>query len=225
MDLKKKLSECRLYGFTPDKYLNGRNLLEIVEMQLSSGVDIIQLREKKMSDREKFKLAIEIKKISEKYNKIFIVNDDITIAQLSDADGVHLGQDDIEVKYCRKILGEKKIIGLSTHNENQYSEGQLSCADYTAIGPVFQTFTKDNPAPVVTLNKLPEILKTKKKFTVAIGGINQGNIDCLSKFSIDCFAVVSDIVCCDDIKSSVKRLKKIIDRIKEKNKSLNIKLR
>lgn len=214
MNARQQLLTSKLYGFTPDKYLKNRKILDVVEMQLKAGIDIIQLREKNMSDKEKYSLALEIKKLTLKYGKLFIVNDDPAIAKFSGADGVHIGQDDLDAKLCRELLGEDKIIGLSTHNESQYIEGQNGCADYTAIGPVFATSTKENPAPVVSIEKIPELLKFKKKFTAAIGGINSKNIGLFAGLNVDCFAVVSDIVCSENISGSVKTLKKIIGDFK-----------
>ena len=208
--MKEKLLSAKLYCFTPDKYANGRDLLKIVEDQYIGGADIIQLREKKISARENLELAFAIKKLAVKYNKIFIVNDDIAVAKISDADGIHLGQDDIGVDYARSLLGVDKIIGLSTHTLVQYTEGQISAADYTAIGPIFSTVTKDNPAPTVGMDSLKMILKHKKKFTVAIGGITTVNIREMLELPIDCYAVVSAISGNTDVKNAAADFRNIL---------------
>ena len=210
MNKLKLLEKKIIYGFTPDKYCKNCDILDVVEKQLIAGVDIIQLREKQRSARELLRLAKEIKKLTTKHNKIFIVNDDVLIAKLSDADGVHLGQDDLDVSIAREILGSEKIIGLSTHNLEQYRAGQDTCADYTAIGPIFATKTKDNPDPVVGLEKLSEILNYKKKMTIAIGGINKNNIEQLLKYDIDGIAIVSAIVAAPDIFEAAQFFKKIL---------------
>jgi len=198
-----------LYAFTPDKYANNdTEIINCVISQCKAGVDILQLREKRKSPRELLALAKKIREITAKFNVIFIVNDDLSIAQLSNADGVHLGQDDIPVSEARMLLGNKKIIGLSTHNIKQYKLAQtFDCIDYTAIGPIFKTTTKDNPSPVVGLSKLNNILKYKQKFTVAIGGINLENIDKIAKFQeIDAIAIVSAIVSSTNINFTVKQI-------------------
>ncbi len=206
LKLQQKLLNSKIYGFTPDKYCGERKILDVIEQQCAAGIDIIQLREKKMSAREKLSLAAEIRKIADKYGTIFIVNDDILIAKISEADGVHLGQDDLSPEIAREILGEKKIIGLSTHNFEQYSKAQLIDVDYTAIGPIFATKTKDNPSPVVGITNLNHILSNKKKFTVAIGGINIDNILDLKKYPLDCLAIVSGIVNSANIKERICEL-------------------
>ena len=204
--LLKKLYSAKLYCFTPDKFIKGRDIIDIVNQQIEGGCDIIQLREKRCTDRIKLKLAIKIREITLKKNILFIVNDDIDIAYFSQADGVHLGQDDIPYFYAKSLLKDK-LIGISTHNIKQYKEAQDFDVDYTAIGPIFPTKSKDDPDPVIGLDELKKILKYKKKLTVAIGGIKLSNLKLLSNIGIDIIAIISDIILSDNIKKRTRLIK------------------
>ncbi len=211
MNIRKRLEQARLYTFTPDKYANDRDILQIVKQEIAGGADIIQLREKNISDREKLQLAIALRKLTNISKVLFIVNDDVDIAFLSNADGVHLGQDDIPVSYARKILKKEQIIGISTHNMEQFKSVQNdNNIDYVAIGPIFPTSTKDNPAPFIGIEKVNEIIKFKNKKVVGIGGINYENLDKVISTGIDCVAIVSDIVKAKDITSKTLAIKKKI---------------
>lgn len=206
ISLQKRLKESVLYCFTPDKFAQERDIIEIVKQQIAGGCDIIQLREKKMPARDKMQLALQIRKLTQEKNVLFIVNDDVDIAYLSKADGVHLGQDDLPLEYARELLKDK-LIGLSTHNLIQYKEAQLKDADYTAIGPIFPTITKDQPDPVLGIDSLKEILLYKKKPTVVIGGINSKNLDQFKGLDVDMFAIVRDILYADSIEEKIKEIK------------------
>jgi len=204
-----EFKKSRLYCFTPGKFANGRDIIKITEDEIIGGADIIQLREKNMSDSQKLELAIKLREITKKYKKFFIVNDDVDIAYLSDADGVHLGQNDIPPFYARKILKDK-IIGISTHNLEQYIKAQDMDVDYVAIGPIFKTFSKDNPDPVIGIENLKKIIKYKKKMTVGIGGIKENNLKDVIEAGVDCVAILSGIVEQNDVKYATKYYKDLI---------------
>jgi len=204
-----EFKKSRLYCFTPGKFANGRDIIKIIEDEIIGGADIIQLREKNMSDSQKLELAIKLREITKKYKKFFIVNDDVDIAYLSDADGVHLGQNDIPPFYARKILKDK-IIGISTHNLEQYIKAQDMDVDYVAIGPIFKTFSKDNPDPVIGIENLKKIIKYKKKMTVGIGGIKENNLKDVIEAGVDCVAILSGIVEQNDVKYATKYYKDLI---------------
>lgn len=214
--IRRKIEKARLYCFTPDKWRGQSDIMDMVRSQIQGGADVIQLREKKMPAREKLELARAIKKITRKYHVLFIVNDNIDIAYLSQSDGVHLGQDDIPPREARKIM-KNRIIGLSTHNEDQYKKAQKEDVDYVAIGPIFPTLTKDDPDSTVGLEELKKILKHKKKKTVAIGGIDYEHISRIIPLGIDCLAVVSAIIKSGDIEETTRKFKEEINRVLEKN--------
>lgn len=208
-NLKHRLNASHLYCFSPGKFAKGRDIIEIIKQEIYGGADIIQLREKELSDREKLQLALKIREITKKNNVLFIVNDDIDIAYFSDADGVHLGQNDIPPEFARKLL-KNKIIGISTHNLKQFITAQNLDVDYVAIGPIFKTFTKENPDPVIGLKNLKEILKYKKSKIIGIGGIKYSNLKKVISCGIDCLAILSGIVDTNNIKKTTEKYKKKI---------------
>lgn len=165
-----------LYGITGDNFANGKSNYECVEEMIKGGIKIVQYRDKFKSTREKVEEAKAIKKLCHKNNVLFIVNDDVAVAMLVDADGVHVGQDDMKPDDVRKLIGINKIIGLSTHSEEQgmaaYNNENV---DYIGVGPIFPTTTKDT-APV-GLEYLEFAVKNLHLPFIAIGGIKEYNID------------------------------------------------
>ncbi len=187
------LEDFRLYCFSPGGFLRGRDPLEMVTAQIRGGADIIQLREKDMPRRARLELGFKLRDLTRREGVMFIVNDDIDLALILDADGVHLGQEDIPIHYARPLMKEK-IIGISTHSAEQASEAQSSGADYIGVGPIFATTTKPDRENVVGL----ELLRTIKDFChipyVAIGGIGEVNIESVVKTGCKRVAVISDVL-------------------------------
>ncbi|MCD7979047.1 MAG: thiamine phosphate synthase [Fusobacterium sp.] len=187
-----------LYGITGDNFANGKSNYECVEEMIKGGIKIVQYRDKFKSTREKVEEAKAIKKLCHKNNVLFIVNDDVAVAMLVDADGVHVGQDDMKPDDVRKLIGINKIIGLSTHSEEQgmaaYNNENV---DYIGVGPIFPTTTKDT-APV-GLEYLEFAVKNLHLPFVAIGGIKEYNIDEIIKRGAQRICLVSDIVGAENI--------------------------
>ena len=190
------IKDNNLYAITDQK----ENLLEIIENILVGGVKIIQHRFKKGSDKEILKEAIKIKSLCEKYDSLFIVNDRIDIALASNADGIHLGQDDLDLKTARKLLGESKIIGISANNAIDISNAIENGCDYIGIGPVFRTETKKCKEPL-GLDHIQSISKDLKIPWFAIGGINKKNISQLRKYGISKIALISELMNSKDPKN------------------------
>ena len=187
-----------LYGITGDNFANGKSNYECVEEMIKGGIKIVQYRDKFKSTREKVEEAKAIKKLCHKNNVLFIVNDDVAVAMLVDADGVHVGQDDMKPDDVRKLIGINKIIGLSTHSEEQgmaaYNNENV---DYIGVGPIFPTTTKDT-APV-GLKYLEFAVKNLHLPFIAIGGIKEDNIDEIIKRGAQRICLVSDIVGAENI--------------------------
>lgn len=187
-----------LYGITGDNFANGKSNYECVEEMVKGGIKIVQYRDKFKSTREKVEEAKAIKKLCHKNNVLFIVNDDVAVAMLVDADGVHVGQDDMKPDDVRKLIGINKIIGLSTHSEEQgmaaYNNENV---DYIGVGPIFPTTTKDT-APV-GLEYLEFAVKNLHLPFIAIGGIKEYNIDEIIKRGAQRICLVSDIVGAENI--------------------------
>ena len=185
-----------------------------VELACQGGADMIQLRDKKMSDKDLFDLSIKLQQICTKYNVYFTVNNRVDIADISNSDGVHLGQTDLPVFYARKVLGENKIVGISASGYDKVAEADKLPVDYIGCGAIFPTTTK----PEVNVRGL-EVLKKLKtanitKPIIAIGGIDKTNVADVIKAGADGVAVVRAVCGAQDIKKEAQDIKKIILGIK-----------
>ncbi len=201
----------RLYLIS-DRTISGLSHFEIVRNALESGIRIIQLREKNFSKKKIFEEALSLRKLTLKYKSALIINDYVDIALAVNADGIHLGQDDMPIKEARKIAGRHKIIGISTHSVKQALDAQRAGADYIGFGPVFHTDTKDTGKPK-GINAVKKIRKQIKIPVVAIGGINLRNAPDVLNTGADAVAVASAIIS-GDIKANTKKFLSVIDRIK-----------
>ena len=192
---QKILRENDLYIITDQK----ENLLEIIEEILQAGVKIIQHRFKTGTDKDHLQEAIQIKNLCKKYNSLFIINDRVDIALASNADGIHLGQDDLDLKTARKLLGYSKIIGISANNKIDISNAIKGGCDYIGVGPVFETETKKNKKPI-GLEKIKELTKDLNIPWFAIGGIKSNNISYLKSNGFKKVALVSQLMNSEDPK-------------------------
>ncbi|HDR13873.1 MAG TPA: thiamine phosphate synthase [Desulfobacteraceae bacterium] len=202
----KSFENVRLYCFTAGGLLKGRDPLELVAAQIRGGADVIQLREKDMSKRDKLHLGLQIRDLTKSEGVLFIVNDDLDLALILKADGVHLGQDDIPIGYAREIAGDM-IIGVSTHNKSQVKAAVDAGADYIGVGPVFETGTKKDHEPVLGLDFLAEISAECPIPWVAIGGIGLDRIDSVLSAGGRAVAVISDILLSDEVEARCKAVK------------------
>jgi len=205
----RSLEEVRLYCFSPGKFLNHRDPLDIVESQIRGGADLIQLREKEMPKKQKLELGLKLRDLTRRNNVLFIVNDDVDLAIILEADGVHLGQEDIPIHYARPLMRDK-IIGISTHSLEQAKEAVSSGADYIGIGPVFETSTKADREDLIGPELLQEIKKICRIPYIAIGGIGLNNIDAVIKAGCQRVAVISDILMASDIEDQCRQLKNML---------------
>ncbi len=202
--MKKELPSG-LYGITAENFANGKTNIECVKQMIEGGIKIIQYREKYKNIKEKVKEAKEISKLCRENGVVFIVNDSVEIALLCDADGVHIGQDDMDIEDVRALLGEDKIIGLSTHSPSQAMEAKERGADYIGVGPIFETTTKETPP--VGLGYLEWVVENIDIPFVAIGGIKEYNIDEIVKRGAKRICLVSEIVGSEDIVKKIEILK------------------
>ncbi len=169
-----------LYVVTDPDVLGKRSPVEAVKQAIKGGCRIVQLRDKKASIGQYYNMAKQIVQVCKKAGVTFIVNDYLDVCMALDADGIHIGQDDIPVHVARKLLGPGKIIGLSTHNFDQAMKGIKSGADYISVGPIFSTASKPNTKPlgIDLLRRISSAINRSSKPVpfVAIGGINELNI-------------------------------------------------
>lgn len=199
-----------LYGITAENFSKGRSNYEVVTEMIKSGIKIVQYREKFKSLREKLEEAKILCELCKKNNVLFIVNDHVDIALMVDADGVHVGQEDMHVNEIRKILGSNKIIGLSTHSVEDADKALLQDVDYIGVGPIFPTTTKDRVAVGIEYMKYVE--KNIDLPYIAIGGIKESNLLQIVEKGAKRIALVSEIVGADDIIEKVDNLNKIIQK-------------
>ena len=189
-----------LYAVTDRHWLNGRTLYSQVEEALKGGATFIQLREKELDEEHFLEEAKEIKELCRRYQVPFVINDNVEIALAVDADGVHVGQSDMEAGDVRAKLGPDKIIGVSAQTVEQAVMAEQNGADYLGVGAVFPTGSKAD-ALEVSHDTLKAICKAVKIPVIAIGGISKENILELSGSGICGIAVISAIFAKDDIAS------------------------
>jgi thiamine-phosphate pyrophosphorylase len=179
---------------------------------LRAGLKWVQYRDKEKSRREIYEEAIRLRKLTKDFKAVLIVNDYADIALAVDADGVHLGQDDLPIEEARKIIGSNKIIGISTHSLEQAKEAEKGGAGYIGFGPVFRTTTKDAGIPKGT-DMLKEIKRQVHLPVVAIGGINIENIRSVLDTGVDAVAVASAILKGNILKNTRRFMEIISNRV------------
>ena len=194
-----------LYAVTDRAWVGTKSLYEQVKEALENGVTCVQLREKELDERDFLKEAKQISTLCKEYKVPFIVNDNVNIAIACKADGIHIGQEDMELTNVRKLVGEDMIIGVSAHTVEEAIKAQEDGADYIGIGAVFATSTKTD-VDVLSFETLRSICKAVDIPTVAIGGIKKDNICKLKGSGIDGVAVVSAIFAANDIATATKEL-------------------
>lgn len=201
-----------LYGITDRTWLNGERLYNRVEEALKGGVSFLQLREKEIPKEEILGEAVELKGLCRKYDVPLIINDDVELAVKSDADGVHVGQKDMDVREARKLLGPDKILGVSARTVEQAVSAEKFGADYLGCGDVFGTATKKD-AGRLELNVLKDICNAVSIPVVAIGGIKSDNIIKLKGSGISGIAVISAVFGKNDAQSAAAELRKLAENI------------
>ena len=210
--------DLSLYFVTDLKLCGGKieTLLRVIEESILGGVSLIQFREKEMNDKEFFFLAKKIQNLTQSKNIPFIINDRVDIAKIIEADGVHIGQSDLNYKEVRKILGKNAIIGISIESVDQAKEAESLDVDYLAVSPLFSTLTKKDTAKPLNLSGLKKIRKISTHSLVAIGGINEKNAKDVMENGADGIATISTIIQAPSPKQMAKTLRKIIDQNKKK---------
>lgn len=201
----------RLYAVTDRSWLRGKTLYEQVEEALKGGATMVQLREKELDDERFMTEAIELKALCHRYHVPLLINDNVDIAIKIGADGVHVGQDDMEAGAVRSKVGDM-IVGVTAKTVEQAKRAQAAGANYIGSGAVFGTTTKLNAKPM-TMELLNSICESVEIPIVAIGGINAANMPRLAGAKIAGVAVVSGIFAAEDIEGECRKLLKIADDI------------
>lgn len=210
--MKLDKSSLLLYAVTDRTWLSNRTLENDVEEALKGGVTILQLREKDLEEDKFLEEANNIGKLCKKYNVPFIINDNVDIAIKCNADGVHVGQEDMNAQEVRKVIGKDMILGVSVTNIKEAIMAEAMGADYLGVGAIFSTSTKLD-ADTVSIEELKNICESVSIPVVAIGGINEENIINLKGSKIDGVSIISAIFAKENIKEATEELLKIAKEI------------
>ena len=210
--MKLSAETLRLYAVTDRSWLNGRTLFDQVEEALTGGVTLVQLREKEIPEYAFLKEAVQMAKLCHRHNVPLIINDNVDVAMKSGADGVHIGQDDMETASARKRLGKDMIVGVTAKTVEQAIKAQEAGADYLGSGAVFGSTTKTN-AKLMTTELLSSITRAGSIPVVAIGGINRSNILQLRSTGISGAAIVSGIFAAKHIETECCLLRELVDLV------------
>lgn len=205
--------ELLLYAVTERSYLKGKNLCLQVEEALKGGVTCLQLREKELEPAAFLQEAKEMKRVCQSYQVPLIINDELTVALASDADGIHVGQSDMSAKEVRQRIGRDKILGVSVQTVEQAVKAEQDGADYLGVGAVFPTNSKDD-ALEVSHQMLQKICAAVQIPVIAIGGITKENVSYLAGSGICGVAVISAIFAQKDVKAASEELKeKVVEMV------------
>ncbi|OGO79924.1 MAG: thiamine-phosphate diphosphorylase [Clostridiales bacterium GWC2_40_7] len=207
--MNKHMTDYTLYLVTDRKVLGQRDLASSIEEAIKGGVTMVQLREKTVSTMEYYHMALKVKKVTDKYGIPLIINDRVDIAMAVDANGVHLGPDDMPVDVARRIIGNGKLIGASANCVEEALKYQHQGADYLGVGALFPTKTK-NDTEHVSLEQLKCIKNTVKIPVVGIGGISMENAPLVRAVGVDGIAVVSVVLGSRDIQEAARRLSAVL---------------
>ncbi|HZK83721.1 MAG TPA: thiamine phosphate synthase [Desulfosporosinus sp.] len=199
-----------IYALTSAPHSLGRSNLEVSEQILKSGVKILQYREKSKKAKVMYEECLALRKMTREAGDLFIVNDHLDLALAVDADGVHIGQDDLPIEVVRQIVGLKRIIGLSTHSPEQAQAAVRGGADYIGVGPIYKTQTKTDVCDPVGLEYLRYVVENLDIPFVAIGGIKGHNLAEVVISGAKTVALVTEIVGSEDIPGTISRLNNIL---------------
>jgi len=195
-----------LYVITDNILSQGREHAEVARAAIQGGATVIQFRDKALGSRALLETAGEIKALCKQAGIPFIANDRLDIALAVDADGLHLGQEDLPAAIARKFLGKGKILGVSATNLDEALQAEAEGADYLGVGPIFATGTKPDAAPPMGVEELREVVERVSMPVVAIGGIGHGNVSQVIAAGADGVAVISAVVSAPDIAAATAEL-------------------
>ncbi|BAB05150.1 thiamine phosphate synthase [Halalkalibacterium halodurans] len=206
------MRDFRLYAITGEEFHPDRSLQAVMEEAILGGVDIIQLRDKKSHKREVLEKARVLQALAKKYDIPLIINDHIDVALAVDADGIHLGQDDLPLSEARKIMGRDKIIGISTHKIEEAREAEKGGADYIGVGPIFETKSKEDVVDPVTTAYIQQVAHEISIPFVAIGGIKLHNVEQVLDAGATRICMISEIVGAEDVKGTCEVFSTILEQ-------------
>lgn len=201
-----------LYAVTDRSWLGEESLYAQVEKAIAGGVTFVQLREKELAQEAFYKEALEIQALCREKNIPFVINDNVALAKKIDADGVHVGQEDMEAGDVRSLLGPDKIIGVSAHSVEEALLAEKRGADYLGVGAAFSTNSKKDVS-CISHETIRDICQAVQIPVIAIGGINETNIEELKGTGICGVAVISAIFAKKDITGAARTLRDQVDTL------------
>ncbi|MCP4682548.1 MAG: thiamine phosphate synthase [Desulfobacterales bacterium] len=206
-----KLPETDIYCITSEEHSKGGDNIDIVKQMIQADIKIIQFREKEMHMGEKYEQCLKIRDLTREAGVFFIVNDNVDLAMLVDADGIHIGQEDLPIEAVRQLVGDDMVIGLSTHSPDQAEDAVKRGADYIGVGPIFQTDTKKDVCDPVGFNYLDHVISKRLDIPfVTIGGIKAHNVGDVVTHGATCVALVTEIVGAEDIGKKIKEVRQVM---------------
>jgi len=209
--------DLSVYVLTDAHLSRGRSHEEIIRAAIRGGATMVQYREKNASTRKMIQEAREIREICADARVPFIVNDRVDVALAVDADGVHVGQDDMPAALARKLIGAEKILGVSAENETQARAAITDEADYLGVGTIFATATKKDAGEPIGLAGVQKIARLSKIPIVGIGGIHAANAAAVIRAGAKGVSVISAIVSADDVEAATRELREIVNAAKKNN--------
>lgn len=215
---KDRLKQIDFYMVT-DSNLSKKGALNDVEQAIKAGCIVIQYREKNKSKKELINEALKIKIMCED-KAFFLINDMVDVAMALDADGIHIGQDDMPYEMARELIGDHKIIGLTVHNLEEAIHAETIGADYIGISPIFETATKTDAGKACGTSMISEVRRNIHLPIVAIGGITKINVHETIEAGADAAAAISAIVCSDDVYNETLDFINIIKNAKTKSATI-----
>lgn len=203
-----------IYGITDSVHNLGRSNVEQVKEMLRADIKVIQYREKNLGLEEMMEECTEIRRLTRDAGCCFIVNDHVELALFSEADGVHVGQDDMPLNLVREFMGDFRLVGVSTHSPEEAAAAVEGKADYIGVGPIFATKTKETKGPL-GLGHLADMARTCPLPQVVIGGINETNIKEVVKHGGRCIAMVTAITLAPDIPAKAAELRRLMSEARQ----------
>ncbi len=203
-----------LYVITDAKLSRGRSNRDVIAAALRGGATMVQYRAKNVSTRQMITEALECREACHAYGVPLIVNDRVDVALAVDADGVHVGQDDMPTAYARRLLGPGKILGVSAENAAEARAAMAEGADYLGVGAVFPTGSKADAGEPIRLQGLMQIARVSTIPIVGIGGINAANAASVIRAGAAGIAVISAVVSADDVQAAARELRSIVEKAK-----------
>jgi len=198
--------DYRLYLVTDRGIVGGRDFLKAIAEALEGGVTLLQLREKEISSADFYRLAVQVKELAHAYRVPLIINDRLDIALAIDADGLHIGQDDLPLAVARRLLGPDKILGYSVSTLEEARYGEENGADYLGAGPVYWTGSKSDIGETIGLTGLQQIKQAVAIPVVGIAGIGAANLPAVKSTGVDGVSLISAILGQADIAQAARSL-------------------